>query len=211
VTATPAGPPPQPPPLGPQPPQLGRVPVDFDRVRLRGPASLGARRLMRLVRTPLAKRGAELEQAPASEEFEATEPVKLLDCAGLCGPAISVGLPLGSPGTTKPFSCCSNGQPDPQIAASNSYLVLGNRDTVWFYDKAGKQLYTKAAPPPSSPSARGAISNKSYPYTVPLCKLFRPLIPHMNAALDSTLPHQLDDPDGNAINVQNGYGLNCAR
>lgn len=82
---------------------------------------------------------------------------------------------------------------DPQVAASNAYVVVGLRDRLRFYDKSGAPLKNTDG---------SAIS-----YPVPLCTIFQNLTPSINANLQ--LPSQLTDADGNAITVKNGYGLNC--
>jgi hypothetical protein len=178
----------------PPPPQgLRRVPTSFTTDKLSRRYSLGKRRLARLVRKRAPRRGSGADQLPGSEfEFPAPQ----IGCLQLLCSVDSVAAQsVVTPLVGKPFG--TGGGIDPQVAASRSYLVIGKRDTVYFYDKAGNQL-----------TARGP-DNKPVKYTVPLCSLFRPLIPHINAELDKALPHQLKDIDGNAISVQNGYGINC--
>ena len=190
--------------------QLRRLPKSFQSEKLHGPYSLGGRGLKRLAgrgphrpsrEVPEQESNPFAEQGPACPAPACVQPMS----TGLAGAAFPPG--------PKPFQCCLAGvassRIDPQIAAGNSYLVIGLHHQVLFYDKAGHQLYTKAAPIQKLGSAHAAAPQKSYPYTVQLCDLFKPLIPHMNAAMH--LPTDLKDVDGNALTVTNGYGINCSK
>jgi PKD repeat protein len=190
--------------------QVRRLPQSFVSEKLHGPYSLGARGLRSLAgkgphrpsrEVPEQESDPFAEQGPACPASTCVQPVY----TGLAG--------LVFPPAPKPFQCCLAGvassRIDPQIAAGNSYLVIGLHHQVLFYDKAGQQLYTKAAPVQKTGTAHAAAPQKSQPYTVQLCDLFKPLIPHMNAAMH--LPPNLKDVDGNALTVTNGYGINCAK
>lgn len=198
--------------VGEQPPggQVRRLAQSFQREKVHGPYSLGPRGLRRVAgkrRTRPSRAVPEQESDPFAEQ---APPCPTSSCVR----PMSTGLVgLAFPPAPKPFQCCLKGVTssliDPQIAAGNSYLVIGLHHQVLFYDKAGQQLYTQGAPPQKLGSAHAAVAQKSYPYTVQLCDLFKPLIPHMNAAMH--LPQDLKDIDGNALTVNNGYGINCAK
>jgi hypothetical protein len=123
----------------------------------------------------------------------------------ICGESAHVTRKRRSPSpqpTTPAYTCCA-GSIDPQIAASNkSFLVVGMRDHVLFYDKGGKPLYPK-------PSLNGPqVAGLPDPYgAVYLCDLFAPIIPDANAHLG--LPTTKKDAEGHRITVENGYGINC--
>jgi PKD repeat protein len=183
--------PPPPPPSD----ELRLVPTNFQSDRLRGRRSLGSRKLARLARQPDPPPEFGEDQGPSSE---LGFPAGTLGCLELlCSIDAVSTLDLTPPLIGKPFSVPGN--IDPQIAASRGYLVVGMRDTVWFYDKAGDPLLVPG--PGGKPLP--------IPYKLSLCHLFRPLIPNINAALEGVLPADLDDIDGNAITVKNGYGINC--
>jgi hypothetical protein len=122
----------------------------------------------------------------------------------VCGESAHVARKRRSaspPPTTPAYTCVDH--LDPQIAASNkSFLVIGMRDHVLFYDKGGKPLYPK-------PSLNGPqVAGLPDPYgPVYLCDLFAPIIPDANAHLG--LPTTKKDHEGHWITVENGYGINC--
>ncbi len=125
----------------------------------------------------------------AEEENESTPPI----CVGHC---LFETVDLGKLGPNgPPAAVLKKGLVgvDPQVAASNAFVVVGLRDHLRFYDKSGAPLTNTDGT---------AIS-----YPVPLCTIFKNLTPSINANLQ--LPTQLKDADGNFITVGNGYGLNC--
>jgi hypothetical protein len=147
-----------------------------------------------------------VEQEPPALSVEAKAGV----CARrVCGesPGPAVRLKASPAPTTAPFDCCGN--IDPQIAASDkSYLVVGMRQSVWFYDKAGRPLLkrkpsiSRTEKPPTAPGSPLATFGE-----IKLCDLFAPMIPDVNRHLG--LPTQKTDAEGHRITVRNGYGINC--
>ena len=187
----------------PAPADAQQVPMTFRNGRLHGPFVLTADALSRIPRRA---------REPATDEEEDQEldapPAVPAPCAQpLCG-ALDLGeilklaARLSPPLQATPFTCCARAV-DPQIAASSgSYLVVGLRNLLQFYDKAGKPLTEKCFAIPN------AACNGVDPIgAVKLCDLFAPLIPDVNASMP--LPRDKKDGAGNLITPENGYGINC--
>jgi hypothetical protein len=153
--------------------------------------------------TSLSEEGAE--QEPPLSVVQPAVTCASTSCSAPAGPAVR--LKTSPPPTTPAFSCC--GSIDPQVAASSkSFLVVGMRQSVWFYDKAGQPLLkrkpstSRTEKPPTGPGSPLATFGE-----IKLCDLFAPMIPDVNKRLG--LPTDKTDHEGHRITVHNGYGINC--